>query len=140
MHSAERAIVVGGGIAGLLAARVLVDHCAEVLLVDRDRFPESAEFRAGVPQSRHLHVLLARGAQVLDQLLPGLLAEVSAAGGVTFRWPRDVLWLGAAGWGMRFEQGLTLLSCRRELLEWRVRQRVLDSPRLRVLEGHEVTD
>jgi 2-polyprenyl-6-methoxyphenol hydroxylase-like FAD-dependent oxidoreductase len=56
------------------------------------------------------------------------------------RWPRDVLWLGAAGWGMRFEEGLTLLSCRRELLEWRVRQRVLGSPRLRVLEAHEVTD
>jgi 2-polyprenyl-6-methoxyphenol hydroxylase-like FAD-dependent oxidoreductase len=139
MPSADRAIVVGGGLAGLLAARVLVDHFGEVLLVERDRFPEQPEFRPGVPQSRHLHVLLARGAQVLEQLLPGVLAEVSAAGGVSFRWPRDVLWLGAAGWGMRFEQGLSLLSCRRELLEWRVRQRVLDSPRLRVLEGREVT-
>src|ERR687886_2804697 len=107
MTPADRAIVIGGGMAGLLAARVLVDHFADVVLLERDHLPDQAEFRAGAPQSRHLHVLLAPGAQVLEQLLPGLLAEVTAAGAVAFRWPRDVLWLGAAGWGMRFDEGLT---------------------------------
>ena len=39
MRSDERAIVIGGSMAGLLAARVLVG---------RDRLPGEAEFRAGV--------------------------------------------------------------------------------------------
>jgi 2-polyprenyl-6-methoxyphenol hydroxylase-like FAD-dependent oxidoreductase len=139
LSSVDRAVVVGGSMAGLLAARVLVDHVQEVVLVERDRFPAQADFRAGVPQSRHLHVLLARGAGILERLFPGLASELAANGAVTFRWPRDVLWLGAAGWGLRFERSLSLISSRRELLEWSVRRRVLASPRLRVLQEHEVT-
>jgi flavin-dependent dehydrogenase len=33
----DRAVVLGAGMAGLLAARVLADHYPEVVLVDRDR-------------------------------------------------------------------------------------------------------
>ena len=35
------AVVVGSSMAGLTAARVLVDHFAQVTLVDRDRLPET---------------------------------------------------------------------------------------------------
>lgn len=54
----DHAIVIGGSIAGLVAARVLADHFARVTVIERDRFPEKPEFRKGVPQSRHLHALL----------------------------------------------------------------------------------
>jgi phytoene dehydrogenase-like protein len=33
---ADRVLVLGGGMGGLLAARVLSDHATEVVLVDRD--------------------------------------------------------------------------------------------------------
>ena len=55
------AVVLGAGMAGLLAARVLASHFEQVTVVDRDRFPDRPAFRRGVPQSRHLHVLLGRG-------------------------------------------------------------------------------
>ncbi len=55
------ALVIGGGMAGLLAARVLAEYFEQVTIVERDHFPHKPTFRAGVPQSRHLHVLLRRG-------------------------------------------------------------------------------
>jgi glycine/D-amino acid oxidase-like deaminating enzyme len=55
----NRAIVVGGGIGGLLAARVLRRHGArEVLLVDADVAYGLGAARTGVPQGTQLHVLL----------------------------------------------------------------------------------
>ena len=74
------AVVVGAGMAGLLAARVLAGHFEQVTVVDRDRLPEHPRFRPGVPQSRHLHVLLGHGLECLEQLFPGFEAGLVAAG------------------------------------------------------------
>ena len=37
----RHAVVVGGSLAGMLAARVLADHVHAVTLLERDRFPEA---------------------------------------------------------------------------------------------------
>jgi hypothetical protein len=50
------AVVVGGSMAGLLAARVLADHFEQVTLVERDALTDSVQTRKGVPQGRMLHV------------------------------------------------------------------------------------
>ncbi|KAA0103500.1 NAD(P)/FAD-dependent oxidoreductase [Mycolicibacterium sp. P1-5] len=78
----SRAVVLGAGIAGLLAARVLAEFHPSVTVVERDALPERAEQRTGVPQGRHLHSLLARGAQVIDELFPGVLGELAGAGAI----------------------------------------------------------
>jgi heterodisulfide reductase subunit A-like polyferredoxin len=49
---AERAVVVGGSVAGLLATRVLADAVDEVLLVERDAWLDVPDHRRGVPQGR----------------------------------------------------------------------------------------
>jgi 2-polyprenyl-6-methoxyphenol hydroxylase-like FAD-dependent oxidoreductase len=134
----EHAVVIGGSMAGLLAARVLSDHFERVTLLERDRFPLQPGFRRGVPQSRHIHVLLVRGMTLLEQRFPGLKAELIAAGAVIVHWPREVLWLGPAGWGRRFPDSLEFVSCTRELLEWHVRHRVLASETIDCREGREV--
>jgi 2-polyprenyl-6-methoxyphenol hydroxylase-like FAD-dependent oxidoreductase len=76
----ERAVVLGAGVAGLVAGRVLSDGYDEVRIVDRDPLPATAEHRRGVPQDRHAHLLVTAGAQVVDRLFPGLLDELTAAG------------------------------------------------------------
>jgi hypothetical protein len=81
---------------GLLAARVLADAYQRVTVVDRDLLPERAANRQGVPQGRHAHGLLARGAQILDELFPGLLADMAAAGVPVLASPRE-LWFSAGG-------------------------------------------
>jgi hypothetical protein len=114
------AVVVGGSIAGLLAARVLADHLERVTIVERDELPERPEFRPGVPQSRHFHGLLGRGQEVLESLFSGL----TAAGASLLEWPADLLSLGPAGWGWRFPTGISVLTPSRHLLEWAIRRRV----------------
>ena len=140
MPEADRAIVIGASVAGLLAARVLSDHFSEVVIVERDRLPHDVEFRKGVPQSRHLHVLLVRGAEILERFFPGIRDSLFEAGAQPIDWTRDVLFLSAAGWGTRFPRSLTLILSHRELLEWSIRQRVLSAPRIRHIEEHDVTD
>ena len=78
----ERAIVVGGGMAGLSAARVLSDRFSQVVLLDRDELPDDANPRPGVPQGKHPHGLLLGGLKALEHLFPGFGDELRQAGAV----------------------------------------------------------
>jgi flavin-dependent dehydrogenase len=120
---ATHAVVLGGGVAGLLAAAVLGKRFDAVTVVERDRF--EAQSRQGAPQSRHAHLLLARGAQAVDEILPGAVDDLVAAGARKIRMPRDIITLTPAGWLPRFDHGLYLISCQRPLLDTVLRQRVL---------------
>jgi 2-polyprenyl-6-methoxyphenol hydroxylase-like FAD-dependent oxidoreductase len=80
----DHAVVLGASMAGLLAARALSDFFDTVTVVERDVLPDNAANRRGVPQGRHLHGLLTRGAQVLEELFPGLLDELVLAGAPYF--------------------------------------------------------
>ena len=124
--------------AGLLAARVLADHFAEVEIIERDRLPDGPEFRNGVPQSRHAHVLLRAGLDALDRLFPGFAADLKGAGAVAVEPPREMPWLNSAGWSGRFEIGLGFLSASRELIESLARNRVRAIPNLTLSTRTEV--
>jgi len=73
----KKAIVIGGSIAGLLTAQVLTKYFHHVTIIERDRFPEKPEQRHGIPQAHHVHALLIRGQQILEQLFPGIIAELT---------------------------------------------------------------
>ncbi len=76
----SHAVVMGSGIAGLTAARVLADWFEHVTLVERDEFPRRGEQRPGVPQGAQWHMLMPSAAAMLEELHPGLLAELESAG------------------------------------------------------------
>jgi 2-polyprenyl-6-methoxyphenol hydroxylase-like FAD-dependent oxidoreductase len=76
----EHGVVLGASMSGLMAARVLSDSYRRVTLVERDLLPDGNEDRRGVPQGRHIHTLLARGALALEELFPGLLDDLVASG------------------------------------------------------------
>ncbi len=136
-RSERSAVVIGGSMAGLLAARALSGQLNRVTLIERDRFPEGPTFRAGVPQFRHAHVLLGQGLAILERLFPGITAELRTAGAEPVEWPRDVLWLTSAGWSRRFRSDRTLLCASRELIEYAVRRRVLALPNVVVRQRSE---
>src|SRR5438309_3565268 len=81
----DQAVVLGASMGGLMAARVLSDAYERVTVVERDRLPEFSANRRGVPQGRHAHGLAARGAQILEELFPGLLDELVASGAPMLR-------------------------------------------------------
>jgi 2-polyprenyl-6-methoxyphenol hydroxylase-like FAD-dependent oxidoreductase len=134
----DHAVVLGASMAGLLAARVLADAYAQVTVIDRDQLPEASTHRRGVPHGRHVHALMPGGQQALEELFPGLTAELIARGVPT----GDVLAHGR--WylnGHRLRQtptGLVALSPSRPVLEGHVRARVRALPNLRFLDSCDI--
>src|SRR4051812_7457447 len=112
----RHAIVLGGSVAGLLAARVLSDRFERVTLIERDELTRRPEPRKGVPQGNHLHALLARGRMIAEALLPGLSDELLAAGTLRLNGGRDLAWHYSGGWRVRHDSDL-FLSMSRPLLE-----------------------
>ncbi|MEU0879107.1 FAD-dependent monooxygenase [Lentzea sp. NPDC005914] len=117
-----KAVVIGGGIAGLVAARVLSES-HDVVVLERDKLSDEPEYRAGVPQGRHVHGLLVRGGEVLEDLFPGLLDELVAAGAY-LRDASEMRMLNAVGWIKTGHTGLPFLTVGRPLLETAIRRRV----------------
>jgi 2-polyprenyl-6-methoxyphenol hydroxylase-like FAD-dependent oxidoreductase len=129
----DRAVVLGASMAGLLAARVLADAYAQVVVVDRDELPETAMHRRGVPHGRHAHALLARGQQALEELFPGLTVELIAQGVPAGDLLANGRWY-VSGHRLRQENiGLVSLSVSRPLLEGYVRARVRALPNVAFL-------
>ena len=135
----DRAVVIGGSMAGLLAARALADHVEHVVVVDRDALPEGGAHRRGVPQGRQFHGLLPRGLGILDRLFPGYRHDLEAAGAVTVRVPTDLVLLSPAGWLDRRAEGFDMVSASRPLIEARLRSRLRALPGIALLDRHEVT-
>jgi 2-polyprenyl-6-methoxyphenol hydroxylase-like FAD-dependent oxidoreductase len=133
------AVVLGASMAGLLAARVLSESFANVTIFDRDTLPAGAANRKGVPQGEHSHGLLARGRQVLEELFPGLVAELTAQGGIPVDIMRDCVWVQGDRPMPRVASGLAGLCVSRPAIEAGVRRRVLALPNVAVLDGHEAT-
>lgn len=128
------AVVVGASLAGLLAARVLAEHVDRVVVLDRDTLPEDAVPRGGVPQSAHAHGLLARGRRGLEELFPGLTADLLARGALSGDMQADFRWVSQGLPMARARSGLDGLMVSRPLLEREVRRRVLADPRISVRE------
>lgn len=119
-----RAVVIGGSMAGMWAARVLADHFEQVTVLERDRLPAQPGPRKGVPQARHTHVLLTQGQRLLERLFPGIDEDLAADGAPEIHWSRDASAFGRAGWSPRFDSDLRSRACSRDLLEWRIRRRL----------------
>ncbi len=136
----SRAIVIGGSVAGLLAARALSDSFDEVSIVERDRLADVPEHRAGVPQDRHVHTLWAGGMRAIEQLFPNLEDELRAAGGSPMAFWSEFRWLLTVGrWLPPWPAQQHLVISSRVLLEHVIRGRVKASGRVRFVDGHEVT-
>ena len=143
----EQAVVCGAGMAGLLAARVLSEFYGTVTVVERDKLPDAADQRRGVPQGRHFHVLWSRGADELARLFPGIHDDLIAAGAeVCDDGDLSRVSIRVAGHELsragKFSDPsavkLHLLS--RPLLESHVRRRVSAIDNVQILDGHDFVD
>lgn len=135
----KHALVIGAGMSGLLAARVLADHFGRVTVLDRDRLTDGPEPRKGVPQGRHLHSLAVRGSELLEGFFPGLDRELSEAGCPAVDQAGDTVTDVPSGRLPRFTSGIVMRAVSRDLLEWRIRKRLLENSRIQFEANREVT-
>src|SRR5690242_16465957 len=123
--------------AGLLAARALVEQGALVTVIDRDDLPLTATPRARVPQGRQLHILLSAGLEKLRAWFPGIEEELQHLGAA--RVDGVGAWIHQGGaYRARGELGRPGLSLTRPLLEQVVRQRVAALPGVSIEAGATV--
>ncbi|MGY1828108.1 FAD-dependent oxidoreductase [Blastococcus sp. SYSU DS0541] len=132
-HLGEHAIVLGAGMAGLVHAVPLARRFRRVTLVERDRLPDGREDRRGVPQGQHIHLLVPGGLSRLEELLPGIVDDLTAAGAHVIEAPE---WRFHMGGGRLDLTGtdFRITGATRPLIEGVVRDRV------RALAGVEVLD
>jgi len=133
-----RAVVIGGSLAGLSAAKVLRAAYDEVIVLDRDHFPADVGARSGVPQSKHAHALLERGEVELERLFPGFAAEMQAGGALRFDAGLGLATLRAPGWQDVGPNGHESLWSSRDLLEHSVRKLFMRGAKADVREGVQV--
>lgn len=126
------AIVIGASLGGLCGAKVLSERFERVTLIERDDLPDGPANRAAVPQGRHVHLLMARGAREFESLFPGLLDDMVAAGVPILENRPDCIHFGAAGRVLGTQHTLqdefTAYVPSRPHLEWQIRRRVLELP------------
>jgi 2-polyprenyl-6-methoxyphenol hydroxylase-like FAD-dependent oxidoreductase len=140
----NHAVVLGASMAGLLAARSLADFFDTVTVVERDPLPDTPTARRGVPQGRHLHGLLARGAQVLEELFPGILDEL-VLDGAQYSDGRDLSQLHYdVGGHLTVRTGsaasLTAYLATRPFLEEHIRGRVRKIANVTLLDEHDIVE
>lgn len=141
----KHAAVVGGGIAGLLAAHALAPFAARVTVIERHAYPASdgdgaPPSRRGAPQSRCLHLLMAGGAAAIDGLTPGWREELVARGAEPFDALRDAALYLHGGRMPRSLSGVTAYACSRALLEETLRSRLRAHPHVLVQENRAAQD
>jgi 2-polyprenyl-6-methoxyphenol hydroxylase-like FAD-dependent oxidoreductase len=140
----EHAVVLGAGMAGLLAARVLSEFYEAVTIVERDELPENPVQRKGIPQGRHVHAFTSGGSNTLGRLFPGLLDELVDAGANVWD-DGDLSRLCFRYGGYEFKNSgrfadpaasATYLATR-PFLETHVRRRVRAIDNVLILDGHD---
>lgn len=138
MSRRTHAVVLGGGLAGMLAANVLARHAGSVTVVERDILPDGPGHRRGVPQAHHAHLLWSNGARIIDELLPGTTGRLIGAGARRIGFQGDQVTLTVRGWQHRFPATQFAILCTRPLLDWIVRDQILPADRIDLQQGTEV--
>jgi 2-polyprenyl-6-methoxyphenol hydroxylase-like FAD-dependent oxidoreductase len=138
----QHAVIIGGSIGGMTAAKALAPHFAKVTLIERDVLVDDAEPRRGVPQGNQPHGILQRGRKELDALFPGLMDALKAQGAFEFDGSAQMARFTPYGWAPRYDDiGASAFACTRPLLEKTIRALLkAQCPNVSFLDGTRVSE
>ncbi len=120
----NKAIVIGGSIAGKLAAKALSTTFKEVIIIEAGERWDGKASRKRVPQSSHPHVLLKGGEKAIEELFPAITNELIEAGSIVNNFTRDIKWHQFGLWKQQFIGKVHMIQQSRFLLEWHIQKRI----------------
>jgi 2-polyprenyl-6-methoxyphenol hydroxylase-like FAD-dependent oxidoreductase len=89
-HLGNHALVIGGSMAGLMAARVLADHFEHVTVMERDQIEDRPAIHKSTPKGNHIQALFLGGQQILSLLYPNFTEKLESLGAVRLRGGKDM--------------------------------------------------
>lgn len=120
----KKAIVIGGSMAGKLAAKVLSDFFQEVVILEADQKYTEATPRKRTPQAFHPHIVLKKGQECMEALFPGFTKYLIANGSLATNFTRDLKWHHFGFWKQSMEGDIELAQQSRTLIEWHLQKKI----------------
>ncbi|KLA35270.1 FAD-dependent oxidoreductase [Bacillus cereus] len=120
----NKAIVIGGSMAGKFAAKALSTFFKEVIIIEAGERWDGKSSRKRVPQSNHPHVLLKGGENAIEELFPNITNELIEAGSIINNFTRDLKWHQFGLWKQPFIGEVHMIQQSRPLLEWHIQKRI----------------
>ncbi|MED1510755.1 FAD-dependent oxidoreductase [Bacillus proteolyticus] len=120
----NKAIVIGGSMAGKFAAKALSTSFKEVIILEVGEKWDGKASRKRVPQSNHPHVLLKGGEKAIEELFPTITNELIEAGSIINNFTRDLKWHQFGLWKQPFIGEVHMIQQSRSLLEWHIQKRI----------------
>lgn len=120
----NKAIVIGGSMAGKFAAKALSTSFKEVIIIEAGERWDGKSSRKRVPQSNHPHVLLKGGENAIEELFPNITNELIEAGSIVNNFTRDLKWHQFGLWKQPFIGEVHMIQQSRPLLEWHIQKRI----------------
>lgn len=136
----NHAIIIGGSIAGCLAAEVLSPYFDKVTLLEKGDFEDEVNPRKSVPQERHIHVLLQKGEKIMERIFPNLMHDLKAEGAVNVNLGQDIEWFQYGLWKKRYDMNFESHFFSRRLLDNCIRRRIRQNTKIRILSQSSVED
>ncbi|GAB3021358.1 FAD-binding oxidoreductase [Mycobacterium bourgelatii] len=134
------AVVIGGSIAGIAAAKVCSETFERVIVLEKDDPHRRREGRPGAAQGWHLHHLLIAGQIELERFFPGIVDDMVREGAFKVDMAAQYRIRLGGTWKKPGTSDIEIICAGRPLLEWCVRRRLDDEPRIDFRYESEVTD
>lgn len=131
----RHAVVIGGSVAGLMAAFGAAGEFDQVTIVERDDLADGPDPRKGAPQGRQPHACLPIGMKLISEFIPDIREQLAAAGCPLLDEIRDVAYISSEGWRMRIDSNVESIGFRRPLFEWVIRRNLLKLPNVTIRTG-----
>ncbi|ULE33828.1 FAD-binding oxidoreductase [Mycobacterium sp. IDR2000157661] len=134
------AVIIGGSIAGIAAAKVCSDTFERVIVLEKDPPHRRREGRPGAAQGWHLHHLLTAGRVELERMFPGIIDDMVREGAFDVDMAAQYRIRLGGTWKKPGTGAIQIVCAGRPLLEWCVRRRLDDEPRISFQYESEVAD
>jgi NAD(P)H-flavin reductase/ferredoxin/2-polyprenyl-6-methoxyphenol hydroxylase-like FAD-dependent oxidoreductase len=134
------AVVIGGSIAGIAAAKVLSETFDRVIVLEKDDPHRRREGRPGAAQGWHLHHLLTAGQIELERFFPGIVDDMVREGAFKVDMAAQYRIRLGGSWKKPGTSDIEIVCAGRPLLEWCIRRRLDGEPRIEFRYESEVDD